>query len=154
MKDSRRSFIKKTTLGATGFTLGATSLAFSAKSYNSILGANDRINMSVIGVRGQGNGHLGQWSRMAKDKNVFVKTICDVDENLFAARVNEVNETQGEKPGTQVDMRKVFDDKDIDAVSIATPNHWHALATIWAVQAGKDVYVEKPCSHNIWEGRQ
>ena len=61
---------------------------------------------------------------------------------------------QDEKPATEWDMRKVFEDQDIDAVTIATPNHWHALATIWAVQAGKDVYVEKPCCHNVWEGRQ
>lgn len=154
MKDSRRSFIKKTALGTTGITLGASSLAFSAKSYNSILGANERINMCVIGIRGQGNGHLGQWSRMAKENNVFVKTMCDVDENLFAERVKKVGDTQGEKPGTETDMRKIFEDKEIHAVSIATPNHWHALATIWAAQAGKHVYVEKPCSHNIWEGRQ
>ncbi|MCK5105305.1 MAG: Gfo/Idh/MocA family oxidoreductase, partial [Cyclobacteriaceae bacterium] len=154
MKDSRRSFIKKTALGATGITLGASTIGMSAKSYNSIIGANERINMSVVGVRGQGNGHLKRWAGMAKDNNVFVKTICDVDENLFAERVKEIGEIQGEKPGTEVDMRKVFEDKDIDAISTATPNHWHALTTIWAVQAGKDVYVEKPCSHNVWEGRQ
>lgn len=154
MKDNRRAFIKKTALGTTGITLGASTIAFSAKSYKSIKGANDRINMGVVGVRGQGNGHLRRWAGMAKDKNVFVKTICDVDENLFAERVQNVNKIQGEKPGTEIDMRKVFEDKDIDAISFATPNHWHALGTIWAVQAGKDVYVEKPCSHNIWEGRQ
>jgi len=154
MKDDRRQFIKKTALGTTGITLGASTLAFSAKSYRSIMGANDRINMSVIGVRGQGFGHLRRWSGMAKSDNVYVKTICDVDENLYAERVKAVADNQGEKPGTEFDMRKVFDDPDIDAVSFASPNHWHALGTIWAVQAGKDVYVEKPCSHNVWEGRQ
>jgi predicted dehydrogenase len=154
MKDNRRSFIKKTALGTTAITMGATALGLSAKSYGAIMGANERINMCVIGVRGQGNGHLNRWANMAKESNVFVKTICDVDENLFAERVANVSKIQGEKPGTQVDMRKVFEDKEIDAVSIATPNHWHALAAIWAVQAGKDVYVEKPCSHNVWEGRQ
>ena len=154
MKDNRRSFIKKTAIGTTGITLGAATAGFTAKSYSKIQGANDRINMSVIGVRGQGNGHLRRWAGMAKKDNVYVKTICDVDENLFAERVENVNKIQGEKPGTEVDMRRVFEDKDIDAVSVATPNHWHALATIWAVQSGKDVYVEKPCSHNVWEGRQ
>ncbi|WPP50372.1 Gfo/Idh/MocA family protein [Catalinimonas niigatensis] len=154
MKDNRRTFIKKAALGTTGITLGASSFAFSAKSYNSILGANDRINMCVIGTRGQGFGHLKRWASMAESENVHVKTICDVDENLWAERVTAVEEIQGKKPGTEVDMRKVFDDKDIHAVSIATPNHWHALATIWAVQAGKDVYVEKPCSHNVFEGRK
>ncbi len=152
MKENRRTFIKKTALTTAGITLGAT--AFSAKSYRSIIGANERVNMSVIGVRGQGFGHLRRWARMAKDNNVYVKTICDVDENLWAERVSAVEKIQGKKPGTEYDMRKVFEDKDIDAVSIATPNHWHALATIWAVQAGKDVYVEKPCSHNVYEGRK
>lgn len=154
MKDNRRSFIKKAVLGTTGITLGTSGLAFSAKSYKSIIGANDRINMSVIGVRGQGFGHLKRWAGMAEKDNVYVKTICDVDESLWAERVAAVHEIQGKKPNTAYDMRKVFDDKDIDAVSIATPNHWHALATIWAVQAGKDVYVEKPCSHNVFEGRK
>ena len=154
MKDNRRSFIKKTAMGTTAITLGASTLGLSAKSYAAIKGANERINMCVIGVRGQGNGHLNRWAGMAKDSNVVVKTICDVDENLFAERVTNVNKIQGSKPGTQVDMRRVFEDPDIHAVSIATPNHWHALATIWAVQAGKDVFVEKPASHNAWEGRQ
>jgi len=153
MKETRRKFIKKTALGTTGIGLGATALA-SAKSYRSILGANDRINVAVIGVRGQGFGHLRRWAALSESHNVYVKTICDVDERLFPERVKEVQGIQKEKPGTEVDMRKVFDDPDIHVVSIATPNHWHALATIWALQAGKDVYVEKPCSHNIWEGRQ
>ncbi len=154
MKKDRRSFIKKTALGTSAITLGASTIGLSAKSYNAILGANERMNICVIGVRGQGNGHLNRWAGMAKEHNVVVKTICDVDENIFAERVSKVNEIQGSKPGTQLDMRKVFEDPDIHAVSIATPNHWHALATIWAVQAGKDVYVEKPASHNVWEGRQ
>ncbi|MDH5603031.1 MAG: Gfo/Idh/MocA family oxidoreductase [Cyclobacteriaceae bacterium] len=154
MKSSRRSFIKKTAAGATGVTLGASALGFSAKSYGSILGSNDRINISVIGVRGQGNTHLKQWAEMSKSNNVFLHTICDVDEELWPERVNEVAGIQGKKPKTEYDMRRVYDNKEIDAVSIATPNHWHALATIWGVQAGKDVYVEKPSSHNIWEGRK
>ncbi|NND05209.1 MAG: Gfo/Idh/MocA family oxidoreductase [Saprospiraceae bacterium] len=153
MNNNRRSFIKKAALGTTGITLGATS-AFSAQSYRNIIGANDRIHMSVIGCRGQGFGHLRRWAGMAKEKNVVVQTICDVDENLWAERVKVVEEIQGTKPSTQFDMRRVFEDQDIDAVSIAAPNHWHALATIWAVQAGKDVYVEKPSSHNVYEGRK
>ncbi len=154
MEKSRRAFIRKTTMSTTGLTLGGSALSFAAKSYRRIRGANDRIHMSVIGVRGQGNGHLRRWSGLAKDDNVYVKTICDVDRRLFDERVKEVAEIQMEKPGTEVDMRRVFEDPDIDAVSIATPNHWHALATIWAVQAGKDVYVEKPACHNLFEGRK
>lgn len=152
--NKRRSFIKKAALGTTAITLGVPAMAMSAKSYRRILGANDRINMCVIGVRGQGFGHLRRWAGMAKDDNVMVRTICDVDEALWAERVKAVEEIQGSAPGTEYDMRRVFDDQDIDAVSIATPNHWHALATIWGVQAGKDVYVEKPCSHNVFEGRK
>ena len=153
MKSNRRTFIRKAAIGTAGVSLGATS-AFSASSYKRILGANDRIYMSVIGARGQGFGHLRRWAGMSKDENVYVKTICDVDENLWAQRVEAVEKVQGMKPGTEVDMRRVFDDNEIDAVSIATPNHWHALATIWGVQAGKDVYVEKPSSHNVFEGRK
>ena len=152
MDASRRDTLKKLAAGAAGVTLG--SMGITAKSYANIMGANDRINMSVIGVRGQGHGHLRRWAGMAEDKNVRVRTICDVDENLFAERVKTVTELQGDAPGTEVDMRRVFEDPDIHAVSIAAPNHWHALATIWAVQAGKDVYVEKPSSHNVWEGRK
>ncbi len=154
MKKSRRDFLRKTALGTTGMTLTGSAMAISAKSYRKILGANDRINMSVIGVRGQGHGHLKRWASLAESDNVYVKTICDVDQRLFAERIKSVEERQGETPGTEVDMRRVFEDTSIDAVSIAAPNHWHALATIWAVQAGKDVYVEKPSSHNIWEGRK
>jgi len=83
-----------------------------------------------------------------------IKTLVDIDENLFAERVTTIAKNHGYQPGTAFDMRRVVDDQEIDAVIIATPNHWHALATIWACQAGKHVYVEKPCSHNVWEGRQ
>ena len=137
---------------AAGITIGA--MGFSAKSYARIIGANDRINMAVIGIRGQGFGHVRRWAGMAKDKNIMLTTICDVDERLFPERVAKAEELQGEKPGTEVDMRKLLEDKELHAVSIAAPNHWHALATIWACQAGKDVYVEKPSCHNIFEGRK
>ena len=152
MNTTRRDTLKKLAAGAAGVTLG--SMGLTAKSYSNIIGSNDRINMCVIGVRGQGHGHLRRWAGMAEENNVRVRTICDADENLFAERVKTVTDLQGDVPGTEVDMRKVFDDDEIDAVSIATPNHWHALATIWAVQAGKHVYVEKPSSHNVWEGRK
>jgi hypothetical protein len=152
MDASRRTTLKKLAAGAAGVTFG--SMSFTAKSYARIIGANERVNVSVIGTRGQGFGHLRRWAGMAEEENVRVKTICDVDENLYAERVKAVTELQGDAPGTEPDMRRVFDDQEIDAVSIATPNHWHALATIWAVQAGKHVYVEKPCAHNIWEGRK
>lgn len=149
---NRRNFIKKTALGTTGVTLGAT--AFSAKSYGNILGANDRVTLASVGIRGRGKGLLNSFTKMY-DEGVTVKTICDVDSQFFAERVALAAKNQkGKKPGTESDMRNVFDDKDIDAVIIAAPNHWHALSTIWACQAGKHVYVEKPSSHNVWEGRK
>src|SRR5262249_40887205 len=104
-------------------------------------------------IRGQGNALKRGFARLP---NVEIKTLCDVDANLFAARVADqrLSEVPRFKPGTVQDMRRVFDDKDIDGVIVATPNHWHALATIWALQAGKHVYVEKPASHTVWEGRK
>lgn len=149
---NRREFIKKTAIGATGVAVGAH--AFSAKSYSRILGANDRVNMGIIGLRGRGGNLLNSFAGMYDD-GVTIKTICDVDTQFFDKRVAQAAEKQGgNKPGTVTDMRKIFDDKDIDAVVVATPNFWHALATVWACQAGKHVYTEKPASHNIWEGRK
>lgn len=150
--NERRKFIKKTAVGAAGVALGAT--AFSAKSYANILGANDRVILGSIGVRGRGKDLLENFSKMYKD-GVTVKTICDVDSSFLGERVKMAAGNQkGNKPGTETDMRKVFEDSEIDAVVIAAPNHWHALSTIWACQAGKHVYVEKPSSHNVWEGRR
>jgi predicted dehydrogenase len=116
-----------------------------------VLGANERVNVAVIGVGGRGRAHIGfiskqQWARVA--------AVCDVNQAQTERAVALTEKAQGVKPKVFEDMRRVFDDKDIDAVSIATPNHWHALATIWAAEAGKDVYVEKPASYNIWEGQR
>jgi len=146
----RREFIKKSIAGSAGVAVGA--VGFSAKSYASIQGANDRINVAVIGIRQQGNNHIKRWCALKDNRNVLLRTICDVDESLYPERVKLVQDSIGSKPDTKWDMRKVFEDQDIDVVSIATPNHWHALATIWAAQAGKHVYVEKPSNHNVFEG--
>jgi predicted dehydrogenase len=118
-----------------------------------VLGANDRVVLASIGIRGQGNALKRGFARL---DNVEIKTLCDVDANLFAARVQDerLKEVPRFKPGTVQDLRRVLDDKDVDGVIVATPNHWHALATIWALQAGKHVYVEKPASHTVWEGRK
>lgn len=113
--------------------------------------SNDLINIGVIGIRNYGTSLA---KRFAKIKGVQVKTLCDVDENLYAGSIKKLEKAQDLKPSTEHDLRRVFDDKDIDAVVIATPDHWNALAAIWACQAGKHVYIEKPCSHNIWEGRK
>ena len=148
----RRDFIKKSALGTTGLAIGG--MGFSSKSYASIFGSNERINVAVIGIRGQGRAHINNWCTLKDNRNVRLKTICDVDEQFFSERSKFVLDETGVKPLTEWDMRKVFDDKEIDAVSFATPNHWHALGTIWACQAGKHVYVEKPSCHNIFEGRK
>jgi predicted dehydrogenase len=118
-----------------------------------VVGANDRVVLASIGIRGQGDALKRGFARIA---NVEIKTLCDVDENLFASRAQDptLRDVATFKPSFQQDLRRVLDDKDIDGVIIATPNHWHALATIWALQAGKHVYVEKPSSHTVWEGRK
>jgi predicted dehydrogenase len=148
----RREFIKKSVVGTAGIAIG--SMGFSAKSYASIIGANERINLAVIGIRNQGTVHIKSFCGLKDSHNVVIKTLCDPDELLFEPAAKIVTQQTGVKPQTEWDLRKVYDDKDIHAVSIVTPNHWHALATIWACQAGKHVYVEKPVSHNIWEGRK
>ena len=118
-----------------------------------VLGANDRVVLASIGIRGQGNALKRGFARIP---NVEIKTLCDIDANLADERINDprLKEVPTFKPAFVQDLRRVLDDKDIDGVIIATPNHWHALATIWALQAGKHVYVEKPSSHTVWEGRQ
>jgi predicted dehydrogenase len=148
----RRDFIKKSVIGTAGIAMGG--MGFSAKSYASIVGANERINVAVIGIRNQGSVHINAWCNLKDSHNVRLKTLCDTDEQFFDSRSKIVIDKTGAKPLTEWDMHKVLDDKEIDAVSVVTPNHWHALATIWACQAGKHVYVEKPAMHNIWEGRK
>jgi predicted dehydrogenase len=118
---------------------------------HSAFGANDRLRIAVLGVNGRGKSHIAGF--MEQD-NVEVATLCDPDMNISGQRAKEFEAKYGKKVSTEQDLRKVYEDKSIDAVSIATPNHWHALAAIWACQAGKDVYVEKPACHTVWEGQQ
>jgi predicted dehydrogenase len=153
---SRREFLARSTQFAAGALAAAalascTSTDKSACAAGRVIGANDRINMAVIGIRGRG---MNLAEGFVKIPNVSIKTLCDIDGNLFAERIRKIEGIQGFAPKTSRDLRCVYEDKDIDVVAIATPNHWHALATIWACQAGKHVYVEKPCSHNVWEGRK
>ncbi len=115
------------------------------------VGPNDAIRVAVIGVRGRGMEHIQSYLKL---KDARITTICDVDKNVIGRATKAIGDKSGTEPKYVQDLRRVFDDKDIDAVSIATPNHWHSLATIWACQAGKDVYVEKPVSHNVFEGRK
>lgn len=112
---------------------------------------NNTIRVAVMGIRSRGTAHA---RTLAKLPNIEVAVLCDVDERLLPKIVDEVEKISGRKPRTETDIRKVLDSKDVDAIAIAAPNHWHALATIWACQAGKHVYVEKPVSYNIFEGRK
>jgi predicted dehydrogenase len=116
-----------------------------------VFGANDRVRVGVCGIRGQGFEHVEEYSRMV---HAEVAAVCDVDENIIAGRLSDMDKLALPRPKTYVDARKLMEDKSIDAISIATPNHWHSLLGIWGCQAGKDVYVEKPCSHNWWDGHQ
>ena len=112
--------------------------------------ASDKVNVAIIGVKSRGRSHASTFSGLA---DVNVAYLVDVDERVIPAVADAVEKKTGKRPGAVSDMRRVFDDKNVDAVVIATPDHWHAPATILACQAGKDVYVEKPCSHNIREAR-
>ncbi|HWC19674.1 MAG TPA: Gfo/Idh/MocA family oxidoreductase [Terriglobales bacterium] len=144
MATDRRDFIK--TAGK-AVTVGAATLALGGR----VLGANDRVRVAICGLRGRGNDHLKGFTHVAGTE---VAAFCDVDDSVIAMRLNEMQKLGLAKPKTYTDVRKLLEDKDIDAISIATPNHWHSLMAIWACQAGKDVYVEKPCSHNTFEGRE
>jgi predicted dehydrogenase len=148
----RREFIRQSVLGTAGIAIGG--MGFSASSYASITGANDRINIAVAGLRGRGSNHIDEWCYLKDSHNVRIVAICDVDEQFFAERTKTILDKTGVKVRTAWDFRKVLEDPEIHAVSLATPNHWHALGTVWACQAGKHVYAEKPCCHNIFEGRK
>lgn len=112
---------------------------------------NDTVRVACVGVHGQGRTHISRYSAMPK---VEIAALCDVDESVLYSRRNDVENITGKRPAVYTDVRKLLDDKSIDAISIATPNHHHTLQTVWACQAGKDVYVEKPCSHDMFEARQ
>jgi len=131
------------------FVLGAGGAAISLMAGKA--SANSRVRIAVLGINGRGRDHIAGFSNLP---NAEVVMLCDPDRNLLTARAEEFETKYHRKVATEQDLRKVFDNKEIDAVSVATPNHWHALATIWACQAGKDVYVEKPGAHNIFEGRR
>ncbi|MHC4441178.1 MAG: Gfo/Idh/MocA family oxidoreductase [Planctomycetota bacterium] len=146
-KINRRGFLKTSVAAAGAMAISGRSVSVAAPRR----GPNEEIRVAVVGIRGQGHSHI---KHHTKAKNVRVVTICDVDEQLFANRIRTITDMGKPAPKTEYDLRRIMDDKDVDCISTATPNHWHALITIWACQAGKDVYVQKPCSHNISEGRK
>ncbi|HWB98888.1 MAG TPA: Gfo/Idh/MocA family oxidoreductase [Bryobacteraceae bacterium] len=125
--------------------------ALASAGAGALAGANDRIRVAILGLGWRGGDHMKYISQIP---GVELATFCDVDEERGNKRAAEFEAKTGKRPKVVADLRRVMDDREIDAVTIATCNHWHALAGVWACQAGKHVYVEKPLSHNLWEGRQ
>ncbi len=144
----RRNFIEKAGFGITGISLGITPVLFAS----GVKGANDKIVLALIGAGGRGTGAIINCCKV--NANVVIKTVCDVNDIKAGKAIQAIEKELGYTPKHSRNMKEVYDDKDIDAVWIATPEHWHALATIWACQAGKDVYVEKNPTINIREGRK
>ena len=128
-----------------------TTAAAGAVRSSALASANDTVRVACVGVRGQGGAHIRAYSNM---KNVEIAAVCDIDESVLEKRLGEIEKSGKKRPTGYTDLRKVLENKEIDAISIATPNHNHTLQAIWGCQAGKDVYVEKPCSYNIFEARQ
>jgi len=138
MSTSRRQFLQGAATAGTPALLAQRS-------------PSDRVNVAVVGFHGRGRSHYREFARMP---NVRVAALCDADERLFPDAVAEVEKLAGYRPATEPDIRRLVERKELDAISIATPDYWHALMTIWACQAGKDVYVEKPASFTVVEGRR
>jgi predicted dehydrogenase len=142
---TRREFLDTLAIGAAGLAIGST-----AKSYGQIMGSNDRLNFAVIGLNGRAYAHL---SALKANKNAArIAYVCDVDSNILKKFADATQKEMGEAPATDKDFRHILAKKDVDAITIATPDHWHAPMAIAGLQAGKNVYVEKPCSHNPAEG--
>ena len=142
-KLSRRDFMKSSMAVGAGLTLAGTA--------SRVLGANDDLRIAVVGVGGQGGGHMNVFSKIP---GVRLVAICDADRDHVEKRAADFEKSRGTKLKTYTDVRELLENKEIDAITSATPNHWHALVTVWACQAGKDVYIEKPACHEIWEGRK
>jgi predicted dehydrogenase len=142
---TRREFLDTLAVSAAGVAVSST-----AKSYAQIVGANERVNFAVIGLNSRAYAHLS--SLKANEKNAKITYVCDVDSNVLAKFAGKTEKAMGSAPATAKDFRKVLALKEVDAITIATPDHWHAPMAIAGVEAGKHVYVEKPCSHNPAEG--
>jgi len=145
---TRRCFLQSASAAAAGSSV----LLCGTKASGRVLGANDKVRVAVVGVNGRGNEHIKE---LLKLPDAEIAYLVDPDQNVLARRLKEVETASKglQKPRGAADLRRVLEDKNVDAISIATPNHWHALMTIWGAQAGKHVYVEKPMSHDIVEGR-
>jgi predicted dehydrogenase len=145
---NRRRFLQSAS--ASALALPAVAIAGTNAS-GGVLGANDTIRVGVAGIHGQGSAHIDQYLEF---KNVRVTHLIDPDRSLHQSRSAKIRDKGGHQPKCFQDIRRALDDRNLDAISIAAPNHWHSLLTIWACQAGKDVYVEKPLSHNVVEGQR
>jgi predicted dehydrogenase len=143
-RPSRRTFLKGS------LAAGATFVIAGTKSSGRVLGANDTIRIGVAGLNGRGSSHVGAYAKMPGVEIVY---LIDPDTKTYGKHQRTITANGGKEAKTVRDLREALDDKNLDAITVATPNHWHSLATIWGCQAGKDVYVEKPCSHNVHEGR-
>jgi len=142
---TRREFLDSVATAAAGLAIGAT-----AKSYGQIMGSNDRLNFAVIGLNGRGYAHL---SSLKVNRNAArISHVCDVDSTILRKFADSVRQEVGEAPAAEQDFRRILEQKNVDAITIATPDHWHTPLAIAGLQAGKHVYVEKPCSHNPAEG--
>lgn len=144
---SRRDFLK-TGLATSAGLATAGAVTFMPKR---VFGANGRVRVAIVGLHGRGMNHVQSYSKI---QNAEIAAVCDIDENVLRQRLQQMEKMGLPKPVSYIDIRKLLEDKSIDAISIATPNDWHSLMAIWGCQAGKDVYVEKPCTHNIWEGKR
>ena len=157
MKQTRRKFIATTVTGTIASVVAPLAMAEENMIAAPVVipqkafGANDRIRVAVLGLHGRGNNHVED---VMKQDNVVVATLCDPDMVILQEKAKSFEDKYKQKVAIEQDFRKVYDDKNIDAVTLATPNHWHALHAIYACQAGKDVYVEKPATHNVAEGRK
>lgn len=149
MKNTRRTFIKKLTTGSAAIGLGGLGYGFSPKSYSRIIGSNERVHLGVMGVNGRGSGLSRVFEGL---ENAEMALICDVDDKAIQKGLNAVKGVSGRVPAFEKNIFRVLENKDIDAMIISTPDHWHAPATILSCNAGKHVYVEKPISHNPAEG--
>lgn len=143
---------QRTTLNRRHFVMGASTAAAAMTLPRASYGqsANEQMSVAVIGAGGRGGSHVGAFLNNKKSR---IRYIVDIDPGAANRRAEAVERAQGSKPEIVTDMRRVFDDPSVDAISTATPNHWHALCGVWAMQAGKDAYIEKPICHNIAEGR-
>lgn len=151
MSVSRRHFLQGSLLGSLAITTGGKTEYVFAQEEKQSSSPNEKISVGLVGAGGRGGDHLNGYTSRSDTEITYV---CDADEGRANGAADTIEKKTGKRPQVVTDFRKALEDKSLDCISTATPNHWHSLVSIWAMQAGKDVYVEKPVSHNVWEGRQ